>query len=255
MVSFGYQRIGVGRGRLVAALCLVGLLAGCAGSPDDGYWFEDVVNRTQGDRTQEHWFIDSLFYGLQALDDGRLLEPEHDNAYMYFNRVLDEAPDNEVALKGMEDIVLRFVELARRQIRRGLYDDAEELLLNAEFVQAGHPAIAPAREELESERKSGNIFFEVDAEELLERSEVAVNLLHTIGRQIRDNEAFFLITAEDDETGRWMFMTMRDGVRGFRLRGSIEIDDRTGVLLRMPKQETVAADIVGPDLPDPPDHQ
>jgi hypothetical protein len=56
---------------------------------------------------------DLLFAALQALDADRLLTPMNDNAHDRFQRVLSFDPDNAIALQGLEDIVLRYVELAQ----------------------------------------------------------------------------------------------------------------------------------------------
>ena len=58
-----------------------------------------------------------------------------------------------------------------------------------------------------------------------------------IANQAREHEAFFLITAPNDELARWMFSVMRKAVSGYRLRGNIELASRAGIRLRMPVTE------------------
>ena len=98
---------------------------------------------------------DLLFAGLQALDADRLLTPVDDSAHGRFQRVLAYDPDNEIALQGLQDIVLRYVELAEDASRQGQFEEAAGFLDRARFVDETHPAIAAAAAVLENERASG----------------------------------------------------------------------------------------------------
>ncbi|MGB0322195.1 MAG: hypothetical protein ACPGAF_07720, partial [Pseudohongiellaceae bacterium] len=81
---------------------------------------------------------DLLFAGLQALDADRLLTPVDDSAHGRFQRVLAYDPDNEIALQGLQDIVLRYVELAEDASRQGQFEEAAGFLDRARFVDATH---------------------------------------------------------------------------------------------------------------------
>lgn len=181
---------------------------------------------------------DLLFEALQALDADRLLSPVDDNAHARFKRALAYDPDNEIALQGLEDIVLRYIELAEEASRQGLFDEAETLLGRARFVNEDHPDIVAAAELLRTEKASGDLFFNFDARELAQRSEEAQTQLVSIAEQAREHDAFFLITAPNDDLARWMFSVMREAVDGYRLRGNIELANRGSVRLRLPEQES-----------------
>lgn len=182
---------------------------------------------------------DLLFSGLQALDDDRLLTPRFDNAYDYFNEVLKLQPDNEIALDGMQDIIERYLELALEAGNRGNFRNADQLLGRAVMIDSAHPGIAPAREALDAERNSGDLFFPL-GERALRRQDAAIReTLARIAAQARENDAFVLITAPDDELARWMYSVMRESVPGYRLRGNIEISGTALIRLRMPVENTL----------------
>ena len=92
----------------------------------------------------ERVIADVLFEGLQALEDDRLLTPLEDNAYSRFQRVLALDNENQIAKEGVEKILLRYVALSQQASRRGLFDNAEELLGRAKFIDEDHPALAQA---------------------------------------------------------------------------------------------------------------
>ncbi|MCI5105363.1 MAG: hypothetical protein MRY76_01485 [Pseudomonadales bacterium] len=193
-----------------------------------------------GDKSAEQARLvaDLLFEGLQALDADRLLTPIDDNAHARFQRVLAYEPDNALALEGLESIVLRYVELAEDASRQGLFEQAETLLDRARFVDESHTAIVRAEAMLAAEKQSGDLFFDLDAPQVRSRSDSVQEKLADIARQAREHEAFFLITAPNDEQARWIFSVMRDAVDGYRLRGNIELASRYSIRLRMPEQES-----------------
>ena len=192
------------------------------------------VIRGGGPAGSPRMIADLLFAALQALDADRLLTPVDDNAHSRFQRVLAYQPGNEIALQGIQDIVLRYVELSQDASRQGLFEEAETLLDRARFVDEEHPAIAEASALLQAEKNSGDLFFELDARELAQRSEAVKEDIADIAKQARDNGAFFLITAPNDDIARWIFSVMREAVAGYRLRGNIEMASRSGVRLRLP---------------------
>ncbi len=181
----------------------------------------------------ERVIADVLFEGLQALEDDRLLTPLEDNAYSRFQRVLALDNENQIAKEGVEKILLRYVALSQQASRRGLFDNAEELLGRATFIDEDHPALAQALSLLKEERESGDLIFNLDSNELLDRSEAMVSQLGRIAEQARDQQAFFLITAPNDNVARWMYLQMRNAVEGYRLRGNIELANQTSIRLRL----------------------
>ena len=183
---------------------------------------------------QRQLIADLLFEGLQALDADRLLTPLDDNAHARFMRVLAYDPDNELALEGLQNIVLRYLTLSEASSRRGQFDEAGILLDRARFVDADHPDIAKTRRVLQAEMNSGDLFFELDNREFLQRSAAAQSQLADIAYQAKQHRAMFLITAPNDDLARWMFSIMRDAVAGYRLRGNIELAGRTSIRLRLP---------------------
>lgn len=180
---------------------------------------------------------DILYAALQALSEDRLLTPVDDNAHGRFKRVLAMDPKNELALEGLQNIVVRYLQLVGESMNRGIFDEAETLLGRARFVDPSHPGIAAAVEALRLEMNSNDLFFKLDYPSYSARSELAQNELADIARQTREHEAFFLITAPNDDLARWMVSVMREAVSGYRLRGNIELSSRLGIRLRMPNDE------------------
>lgn len=190
-----------------------------------------------GNADRRSMIPDILYAALQALSEDKLLTPIDDNAHGRFKRVLAMDPQNELALEGLQDIVQRYLQLAGESMNRGLFDEANTMLGRARFVDSNHPGIAAAEEALRVEMESDDLFFELDYPIYASRSDMAREELADIARQTREHEAFFLITAPNDDLGRWMVSVMREAVTGYRLRGNIELSSRLGIRLRMQNDE------------------
>ncbi len=78
-------------------------------------------------------------------------------------------------------------------------------------------------------------FFPGGANNFTRRSDKAQETLTDIARQAQQHNAFFLITAPNDDLARWMFSIMQEAVIGYRLRGNIELAVRASIRLRMPQ--------------------
>lgn len=183
---------------------------------------------------QQRLLADLLYAALQALADDRLLTPVDDNAHARFMRVLAYDANNEIALQGIQDIVLRYLQLSEQSMRRGLFEEAATMLDRARFVNADHADIEAVALALTEEMNSEDLFFELDGREFTRRSDQAQTQLADIARQAKQHSAFFLITAPNDDLARWMVSVMRQAVDGHRLRGNIELASRISIRLRMP---------------------
>ncbi len=235
--------------KLIASLSAIALLSGCempsetvtTSESDPSSVALDIRVLSQaevvsgaGSVDRQRMIADILYEALQALNEDRLLTPLDDNAHARFKRVLAYDADNEIALQGLQDIVLRYLQLSEESMRRGLFEEAKTMLDRAVFVDAKHPDISSVAEALEREMNSDDLFFELDYPQIAARSEQAQNQLADIAQQARDHEAFFLITAPNDDMARWMVSIMRQAVSGYRLRGNIELASRASIRLRLP---------------------
>ncbi len=149
--------------------------------------------------------------------------------------------DNEIAREGIAAIVARYLALAREAIGNGSFDSAELMIDRAKLVDATVAEIALVQVELANERESGDLFFTFDGAAVSSESDQAREELTAVARRARECGAFFLITAPNDSTARWMFSVMREAVEGYRLRGNIELSAQTGVRLRLPETGEPAA--------------
>lgn len=180
---------------------------------------------------QQLVLADLLYEGQKALAADRLMTPPEDSALARFNRVLALQPDNPVALQGIQDVAGRYLQLAETASRQGQFANAVQFLQRAEMVADKHPGLPAAREFLAREQARTHSVHTLSAGELASQSTALVNRLQEIAVQVRDAEAFLLITAPNDAQGRWIYAQMQAAVQGYRLRGDIEIGEQPSIRL------------------------
>jgi len=122
---------------------------------------------------------DLLYEGVKALNANRLITPPDISAHAYFSRVLAIEPENAMALKGLQDIVAKYLQLADQAGRQGQFDSARTYLRRAEDVDRTHPGIADAWVRLESEMNSSDVVHSINARELANKS---ATLMEELGR-------------------------------------------------------------------------
>ena len=178
---------------------------------------------------------DILYDARKALEDNRLMLGRN-NAYDLFNNVLDIAPDNEVALAGIQEIAARYITLANNATRVGQYDQATTYLDRASLIEPSDENLKQARLTLQSAREQQGEFFSLNEQQLRDRSLDLMVELGEIGHYLQENELMFLITARTDEEARWIYQTMRQAVGG-RLRGNIALGGQPGIRVQQPAAE------------------
>lgn len=174
---------------------------------------------------------DTLYEGLRALRQDRLMTPPERSAYRYFSRALAFDPGNELALEGMQDIVERYLELSRQAAWQGQFDNAELYLRRAEQVDDEHPGINETRNGIQRERERTHSVEVISRQELSAQSQALVSTLEKLAREAAEEELFVLITVPRDGQGRWIYNRMQEALDGQRLRANIEIGDQPTVRL------------------------
>lgn len=86
--------------------------------------------------------------GKLALSEQRLLTPEGDNAYLYFQIALGRDPGNYEATQGLADIVDTYIEWAETAARQGKRASANSFIAKASRVNADDPAIKEAKQRI-----------------------------------------------------------------------------------------------------------
>lgn len=178
-----------------------------------------------------------------ALSRDRLLMPAHDNAYDRYASVLVLEPGNEAARLGLQAIVLRYLDMARDAAQRSRFAEAETYLDRAagilpqdegvqSLIQQQREAIARPQE-----RPAADNVTLLDARALGSRSDGIKTELVQLARRAKQTDHMVLIVAASDAQGRWIYQTMREAVKGYLLRGDIQVGSPARIEFLPPLEE------------------
>jgi len=198
---------------------------------------EEFVSQAALDEAERarRYVADILFEGMRALSNDRLMTPAESSAYHYFSRALALDPDNQIAKDGIRDIAARYLELADLSGRQGQFDNAESFLRRAAQVDNNHPGLESANRRLQSERQSTHSVTTLSSRDVINREAAVVARLRELAQVVAETNAFVMITAPNDEHGRWMYMQIQEGLGDIRVRGDIEIGEQASVRLVLPQ--------------------
>ncbi len=228
-------------------LVCFGLLAlGCATTdqkPDALTPVEPV--QVQVEKSGPSLYQRMLAQAETLFNEGKLIAPEEDNAYIRYRALQLLYPDSRDAQSGLDAILVNEIDVARtalennrrRQVR------AQLKILEQRFPSA--PLIAQFKKNMaqtiaaentkrqaliKKEREDKPRIF-LDADELAARSDAAISELAGIANKVRATDEFIMIYARSDADARWVYQKMRDAVPGYRIRADIRIGEPSVRLL------------------------
>lgn len=101
---------------------------------------------------QSQEVIGLLSSASDAIQAGRLVSPEDDNALARYRQVLELDPENADARQGIQNLEQRLLDRATSAARERDFGEAESLLAQAEGVRESNEAVAEARQTVEEIR-------------------------------------------------------------------------------------------------------
>ncbi|NHN38907.1 N-acetylglucosaminyltransferase [Pseudomaricurvus alcaniphilus] len=164
-----------------------------------------------------------------ALAANRLTLPRHENAYDLFRQVLQLQPDNVQARAGIDDIVVRYVHLARDAIAHSRWQEAQLLISRAAAVKPNNPLLAEVTNDLQRARalsqqeQQATTRILLNEADLNSKSEALLKLLGELAARISASDESVLIVARNDSEGRWLYKQLNLAAGGYRVRGDIKI--------------------------------
>ena len=159
----------------------------------------------------------------RALDDDRLLTPENDSAYLYYQQASAIAPNHPAVDLGLERIVERYLQLAQLAMERELWARARSMLARAAFVDGGHSGVVSMRHRLETLANAERLTLRLDGTALRDRTGAIASALVRFGEQARSDNARVSIRAPSDADARWIYQQLSRSAGERRIRGEIEI--------------------------------
>jgi tetratricopeptide (TPR) repeat protein len=183
--------------------------------------------------TEHQRIVDKLIAnGEYTLSVDQLLTPINDNAFDFFRAALKLDPQNQRALKGLQGIAIRYVDLARESAAKSRYSEALKHLNSARMVDVSNPQIkevaAAINEQIkktpppEPYRQKENEYL-LESRALSKKEPQILSRLAEIAESVKSTNSLAIIVARSDTEGRWIYQQMREAVPGYKVRGDIKV--------------------------------
>lgn len=206
------------------------------------------------------WVAQLLYEAEQAALRARWINPAHDNARLYYDKVLEVEPSNQQALAGLASVADGLAGEARRRIAAGDVSGAQQFIDALERLDASHPdlpALTASRPRVEPEALGGVAVEAIDkaapvaADSVTEggppidsitnadqmvgdtvmlsqdgvsaRNRQTRHMLAQLAALAKSWDSRMTIIARNDAEGRWIYQQMREAISDYRLRASLEI--------------------------------
>lgn len=186
-------------------------------------------------RTESPFVLDLLNRADQALKEGKGIKPLHNNAYDLYQSVLLLSKNNTQAQSGLQAILVglandvrslvsaKRLSSARKQVRviekyfpSSILVDELSALIRETQRQMPKPKIV-------SEPKTQYEELALSAPALKARSPELISQLHLVANRLAKSDESVMIFARTDKEGRWIYKQLKNGAKGYRIRGDIRI--------------------------------
>ena len=216
---------------LCLGACIV--LAGCVSAPPQ---------KTEGNEMGARNYNPVPLLLRQAEDylaRDRLMSPASGNAYDRFHAVLMINPGQPQAISGLQQILIRYMELGRAALRKNDVARARRMLASARLIDSDNLLLQELQAAIANASKArpvlqGESEFLLNGSDLSARNDALQQVLERVAQGLRGTHKSVLIVARSDAEGRWLYKALRQAASGQRIRGDIKIDTVPKIVLLPP---------------------
>ena len=135
-----------------------------------------------------------LVEARKALEEGRVYQPDNHSAWYYYRSALDQSPDNEAALRGLQVVQQHMIARSMEFAEELDFDSADRLLEEAAFVRDDPEAIQRARLEMDqvrsrrAEQLESNAVLAMDSGDFAGAERALIDLIALGGQEVMINQ-------------------------------------------------------------------
>jgi hypothetical protein len=183
----------------------------------------------------------------------RLMKPEDSNAVDRYRAVLLLDKTNQRAALGLQQVVERYIVLARAFEVRGDYNMALNFVASAETINGKTASLTEMKKSIDAGKRANRLVintpkidfvttslsplqkvFPLNPADLSARNKNITNQLAALAGRVQESKEYVLIYARNDAEGRWVYQQMRKASVNYRLRGNIKQHQNPRVVLDAP---------------------
>ncbi|XOV84194.1 MAG: hypothetical protein ACFHXK_03545 [bacterium] len=158
-----------------------------------------------------------------AIAEERFTFPAGNNALDYYHEILAIQPDQEDALRGLEQLVEIYVKLAQDALDYNRFATARSMLARADLIVPDHPSIEPTHAQIRLLEEAQRTALPLDQQLLNNPTRALKDQLMSLGNHPQQTPCRFIIYARNDAQGRWIYQQLAAAEAPGRIRAEIRI--------------------------------
>ena len=158
-----------------------------------------------------------------AIADDRLTFPAGHNALDFYHDILAIQPDQEDALRGLEQLVEIYVKLAQDALDYNRFATARSMLARADLIVPNHPSIEPTQAQIRLLEEAQRTALPLEQHVLNNPTRALKDQLTALGAHPEQTPCRFIIYARSDAQGRWIYQQLAAADVAGRIRAEIKI--------------------------------
>lgn len=208
--------------RICVTILLLMLLGGCSMLVPD-----TVIDKQQPQQLQQLTLL--LDKADKAIERGRFIAPQFDNANGYYRQMLVLDAGNEQALAGIQNLTEILSLKAKQSLEIDRVRDYRVYTSWIEQIAPNSPLLAELKT-LDPERQASNGSWAIPVSDLKARNNNAKKKIKQAALTAKAYQSRVKIIAPTDADGRWMYQQMRSFADEYLFRSSLIIGDTAKIV-------------------------
>jgi len=171
----------------------------------------------------ERALLDLLDQAEAAVKRDHLTYPQQGSALEIYQEILRSLPTQEDALRGMENIVERYIALAMQALDRRRFASARSMLARARLIDPKHPSIGPTAQQINLLSAADRETLVITQAQLNNPDQKLSDALSALGQTPAQHRCRFNIAAKNDAQGRWIYQQLNPIKNGAKPRNPAQI--------------------------------
>lgn len=215
--------------RKFPAFCFIALIAplfwlsGCQNQPSEPEVLTVQKPRPKAPDIPQAQLFRWLDEADAAIKRDHLTYPETGSAFAIYKHILNLQPDQPDALRGLEQIVENYMQMALSALDQRRFAAARSYLKRARLILPDHTSIEPTARQIRLIMEADREVLTLQQTDLRQETKETVEALRQLGNYAAGKNCRFSIAARSDSQGRWLYQKLAEGAAEQRLKASMVI--------------------------------
>ena len=196
--------------RVFISILMVALVTGCATTQNTETDSKEVVQPDDlAPKIPQETLHKMLDEAQEAVRREHLTFPKRGSAFAIYSDILELDPEQEDAIRGLEHIVEKYIELSIAALEREQFATARSMLSRARIILPDHPSIEPTAQQIRLLKEADRLKLTLSRDLIADPDQLALALADLFADASNDpSHCRYKIWAPSDRSGRLIYQVM-----------------------------------------------